>query len=221
VGLPHLITRRFVMQERQAATVDEYLEALTERDRNVLQKLRKAIKAAAPEAEETISYRMPTFKYHGMLVSFAAFKDHLSLFVMSPSVMKAHAEELQGYDTSKGTIRFTTEKPPPVPPVKKLVKARVEENLSLREKGYRRRSTKRVRHPMPDYVERELEGRGLMDAYKQPPPYQRNDYVGWITTARQEATRQRRLEQMLEELERGDAYMKMPYKPKKGKPRAS
>ncbi|MBU1669928.1 MAG: YdeI/OmpD-associated family protein [Actinobacteria bacterium] len=67
---------------------------------------------------------------------------------------------------------------------------------------------------MPDYVERELEGRGLMDSYRRRPPYQQNDYIGWITGAKQEATRQRRLEQMLEELESGHGYMKMPYEQK-------
>lgn len=71
----------------------------------------------------------------------------------------------------------------------------------------------RPRYAMPGWVHAALEERGLMDAYEARPPYQRNDYLWWITTAKRESTKNRRLEQMLAELERGDAYMKMPYRP--------
>jgi uncharacterized protein YdeI (YjbR/CyaY-like superfamily) len=69
---------------------------------------------------------------------------------------------------------------------------------------------------MPSNVRRALEESGLMGEYKKRPPYQRNDYLGWISGAKQEATRKKRLGQMLDELERGDVYMKMTYKPGKG-----
>ncbi len=69
----------------------------------------------------------------------------------------------------------------------------------------------RERLPMPDFVGEALEERGLMEVYKQRPAYQQNDYLGWITRAKREETVQKRLEQMLDELERGDSYMKMPY----------
>lgn len=69
----------------------------------------------------------------------------------------------------------------------------------------------RAIHPMPDYVEEALEERDLVGAYRARPAYQKNDYVGWITRAKREATRQKRLAQMLEELEGGDKYMKMDY----------
>jgi uncharacterized protein YdeI (YjbR/CyaY-like superfamily) len=72
------------------------------------------------------------------------------------------------------------------------------------------RST-RPRYPMPPFVEAALTQRALMEAYRSRPPYQQNDYIGWLTRARQPATRQRRLEQMLDELSAGDAYMRMPY----------
>lgn len=74
---------------------------------------------------------------------------------------------------------------------------------------------KRQRYPMPDDITQALEQGGLMDLYRKRPPYQQNDYIGWITRAKQEITRQKRLQQMLEELKQGDAYMKMPYKAKK------
>jgi uncharacterized protein YdeI (YjbR/CyaY-like superfamily) len=73
---------------------------------------------------------------------------------------------------------------------------------------------KRPLHPMPEFVRTALEERSLMDAYHQRPAYQQNDYIGWITRAKLPATRQKRLEQMLDELFRGDVYMKMAYRPK-------
>lgn len=74
---------------------------------------------------------------------------------------------------------------------------------------------KRPIHPMPDFVKKALRERGLEDAYKARPPYQRNDYLGWINRAVREETKQKRLEQMLDELERGDVYMNMKWKPKR------
>ena len=74
-------------------------------------------------------------------------------------------------------------------------------------------AARRERHPMPDFVMDALKKSKLLDAYGSRPPFQQNDYVGWITSAKQPATQQRRLEQMLDELRSGDRYMKMPYKP--------
>lgn len=116
-------------------TVDEYLAQLPKHQRAALEKLRKMIRAAAPEATEGISYRIPTFKYHGGLVAFAAFKDHCSFFPMSPAVIREHADLLKAYVLSKGTIRFQTDKPLPATLVRKLVKARIAENESRKSAG--------------------------------------------------------------------------------------
>ena len=78
---------------------------------------------------------------------------------------------------------------------------------------------KRPRHPMPDFVAEALHERGLMDAYRSRPAYQQNDYIGWISSAKRQETREKRLRQMLDELERGDAYMKMAYRPTRRHPR--
>jgi uncharacterized protein YdhG (YjbR/CyaY superfamily) len=107
--------------------VDEYLAGVPQEARATLAKLRKTIKAAAPMAAEVISYQMPMYKHHGMVVGFAAFKNHCSIFPGS-AVMDAYKEELKRYDTSKGTIRFPASKPLPAALVKKLVKARIKEN---------------------------------------------------------------------------------------------
>lgn len=109
-------------------TVEEYLAIVPEPARTTLKKVRATIRAAAPkEATEGISYGMPMFKYKGMLVGFAAFSKHCSLFPgMGPIV--EFEDELKGFKTSKGTIRFPSDKPISTALVKKLVKARVSEN---------------------------------------------------------------------------------------------
>ena|SRR5918999_772448 len=111
-----------------AEDVDEYLAAMPEEMRVALQNLRKTIQAAAPEATETISYRIPTFKHQGPLVAFSAATNHCAFHLMSPSLMAARRDELKGYDTTTSTIRFTPDKPLPAALVKGLVKARIAEN---------------------------------------------------------------------------------------------
>jgi uncharacterized protein YdhG (YjbR/CyaY superfamily) len=109
-------------------SVDEYLAGVPEPARSTLNRVRAAIRSAVPpEATEAISYRIPTFKYKGPLLGFAAFSDHCSLFPMSPSVIEAFKNELKDFQTSKGTIRFPMDKPLPAALVKKLVKARIAE----------------------------------------------------------------------------------------------
>ena len=115
-----------------AKNIDEYLDALPEKVHRTLEKLRQTIKSVAPEAEESISYQIPSFKFNGMLVGFAAFKDHCSFFVMSASILKPFREELKSYDTAAGTIRFEVEKPLPTGLVKKLVMAKMKENETRR-----------------------------------------------------------------------------------------
>lgn len=98
----------------------------------ILIKLRKTIKDAAPDAEETISYRMPTFKLNGNLVHFAAMKNHIG-FYPAPSGVAAFKKELASYETSKGAVRFPLGKPIPFDVVKKIVKFRVIENKALKK----------------------------------------------------------------------------------------
>ena len=106
-------------------TVDEYLASVPESARGTLQRIRAVIRSAVPpEATETISYGIPAFKYKGMLVWFAGFSDHCSLFPTA-SVIQAFKKELKGYKTSKGTIRFPADAPLPDALLKKMVKARV------------------------------------------------------------------------------------------------
>ncbi|WP_425615409.1 iron chaperone [Anatilimnocola sp. NA78] len=114
----------------KATTVDEYLASVSPDQRVALEKLRRAIRAAAPQAEECISYGVPAFKQSGMLASFGATAKHCALYVMSSSVLAGFEDELVGYDTSTGTIRFPANKPLPATLVKKIVKARLAANVA-------------------------------------------------------------------------------------------
>lgn len=108
-------------------TIDEYLAPLSDEKRSSLQKLRSAIKSAAPEAEECISYGVPGFRFRGrLLVSFGAGKSHCA-FYPGAHPIRALKDELNAYDTSKGTIRFPVDKPLSATLVRKLVKARIKE----------------------------------------------------------------------------------------------
>src|SRR5712691_3886635 len=123
------VNRSFVAKVSGAPkNADEYLAGVPEPARSTLNKMRAAIRSAVPpEATEAISYRMPAFKHKGVLVWFAAFSDHCSLFPTA-SVIEAFKNELKGFHTSKGTIHFPTDKPLPIALVRKLVKARVAQN---------------------------------------------------------------------------------------------
>ena len=109
-------------------TIDEYLAPLSDDKRAALERLRSLIRAVAPKAEECISYGVPAFRQNGMLVGFGATKNHCAFYLMSGTTAAAHAKDLAGYDTSKGTIRFPADSPLPAALVRKLVKARLAEN---------------------------------------------------------------------------------------------
>lgn len=111
--------------------IDEYLAQVDPAQCAVLEKLRKTIRAAAPRAEECISYRLAAFRLDGkMLVAFGATGKHCAFYPMSSRTVADHAGELEEYDTSKGTIRFQPNHPLPAGLVKKLVRARIGENAS-------------------------------------------------------------------------------------------
>ena len=127
-----------------ASDVDNYLAAVPAEARAALSKLRNTIRSVVPNATEVISYQVPTFKYQGSLVAYAAFPKHCSFFVMSPAVMDAQRDELKSYDTSKGTIHFPADKPLPESLVKKIVKARIAENEARASKSKSSKSSARA-----------------------------------------------------------------------------
>jgi uncharacterized protein YdhG (YjbR/CyaY superfamily) len=124
-----MLKKKSTAKASTAADVDEYLAKAPDAARATLEKLRKQIRSVAPEAVELISYGIPMFKHNGMLVAYAAFKNHCSFFP-GAAALETFKNELKGYQTSKGTIRFPSDKPLPAALVKRLVKARLKENES-------------------------------------------------------------------------------------------
>ncbi len=116
------------MKSKPAATVDEYIAAFPKELQQLLQQMRATIKAAAPKAEELISYGMPGYKYHGVLVYFGGFKNHIG-FYATPTGHKAFAKELAKYKQGKGSVQFPVNEALPLSLITKIVQFRVKENL--------------------------------------------------------------------------------------------
>ena len=106
---------------------DEYIKQFSKKQQNALKEIRKAIKAAAPEAEEVISYQMPAYKQNGVLVYFAAYENHIG-FYPTPSGIEAFKKEIAGYKSAKGSVQFPIDEPMPLDLVTKMVKYRIKEN---------------------------------------------------------------------------------------------
>lgn len=119
------------MQNRQASfnTIDEYIAMFPEDIQTKLESLRATIRASAPEAEEKISYQMPTFYLKGNLVHFAALKNHIGFYPTSSGIA-AFQDELSGYEGTKGAVRFPMDQPLPMDLIGRIVKFRVAENLA-------------------------------------------------------------------------------------------
>jgi uncharacterized protein YdhG (YjbR/CyaY superfamily) len=113
-------------------TIDQYIATFPPNIQAILQQIRQAIHETAPEAEETISYQMPAYKKNGVLVYFAAFKDHIGFFPTGSGV-EAFKDKISSYKTSKGTIQFPLDKPIPLDLIKEIVRFRVSENLKKKK----------------------------------------------------------------------------------------
>jgi uncharacterized protein YdhG (YjbR/CyaY superfamily) len=109
-------------------SIPQYIRSFPKATRERLEELRAAIKSAAPEAAEKISYQMPTLYLHGNLVHFAAYEHHIG-FYPAPSGIAAFQDQLKGYKTSKGAVQFPMDKPLPLTLIKKIVRYRVGENV--------------------------------------------------------------------------------------------
>jgi uncharacterized protein YdhG (YjbR/CyaY superfamily) len=122
------VAKRSAKKSTPAKDVDAYLASAPPKMRAALKDLRQAIKAAAPKAEEIISYQIPTYKYHGPLVHFMARESYCSFITVNKEVLEEFKDELAGFDISGTTIHFTPENPLPAALVKRIVKARIAEN---------------------------------------------------------------------------------------------
>ena len=201
------------MEHERPMTIDEYISGCAQEIQPFLRELYRAIREAAPEAGEKISWGMATFTFHGNLVHFSAETKHAG-FHPAPSAIEAFREELVSYACSKGTVRLPYDQPLPLDLIRRMVSFRVEEQEALAEAkkaGAKGTRELRPRYPMPEDVTEALRREDLTGRYEARPPYQRNDYIGWITQAKRPETREKRLRQMLDELHAGNAYMGMPY----------
>ena len=125
---------------KQFKTIDEYISMFPDDMRTILNQVRQTIRAAAPEAQETINYQMPTFTLNGNLVHFAGFKNHIG-FYPTPTGIEAFKDELSAYKGAKGSVQFPLDQPMPLPLIRRIVEYRVKEN-SERKPG-KKTSTKK------------------------------------------------------------------------------
>jgi uncharacterized protein YdhG (YjbR/CyaY superfamily) len=128
------------MQDHQPApqTIDEYIAAFPDDVQQILQQIRQTIREAAPDAQEAISYQMPTFKLHGNLVHFAAYKKHIG-FYPAPAGIEAFKDELAPYASSKGAVQFPLDQPMPYDLIRRIVTFRVAETLARAEAKRRKK----------------------------------------------------------------------------------
>jgi uncharacterized protein YdhG (YjbR/CyaY superfamily) len=117
------------MSKKTFKTIDEYIALFPKDIQSILEELRQAIKDVAPQAEEVISYQIPTFKLNGNLVHFAAYKNHIGFYPTSSGI-ELFKGELSSYKTSRGAVRFPIDEPIPFDIVKRIVRFRVKENLA-------------------------------------------------------------------------------------------
>ena len=196
------------------ARIDEYINNAQPFAQPILAHLRELIHKALPDVQETIKWGSPSFDYKGGICMISGFKEHCTFGFFKESLMpdlqkylKDHVIDKSSAMGSWGRIQDLSN----LPPDEKII-SWVKEAALLNEKGLKvKRSAPETRkkNPMPEFVRRKLESNNVMDAYNSRPPYQQNDYVGWISEAKQEETRQKRLEQMIDELKKGNVYMKM------------
>ncbi len=118
--------------QKATEDVDEYIEQFPPEIRELLDQMRKTIRETAPNAEETISYAIPSYKLNGMLVHFAAFSKHIGFYPGAGGIAE-FADELAGYKTSKGTVQFPFTRPLPLDLIKRIVKFRVKQNLEKKK----------------------------------------------------------------------------------------
>ncbi|OPZ84152.1 MAG: hypothetical protein BWY74_04279 [Firmicutes bacterium ADurb.Bin419] len=125
------------MEQNKINSVDEYILQFPNEVQEILQELRRLVKDTAPEAEEKISYQMPTYYLHGNLVHFAAYKNHIG-FYPTPTAIEAFKKELSNYKGAKGSVQFPINKPMPFDLIRKIVEFRVSEN--------KRKALEKIKH---------------------------------------------------------------------------
>lgn len=122
---------------------DDYISQFPEKQQAALEQIRKTIKAAAPAAEEVISYQMPAYKQNGMLVYFAGYENHIGVYP-TPSAIEAFKKELAVYKGAKGSVQFPIDQPLPIGLIKKIVRFRVKENMAIAKRTPAKNKSKKT-----------------------------------------------------------------------------
>jgi uncharacterized protein YdhG (YjbR/CyaY superfamily) len=122
-------------QNIKFSSVDEYISSQSQEKRKIIGKIRIAVRQVVPLAEEVISYNMPAFKFHGILLYYAAHKEHIGFYPGNSKLIIEFKDELEGFETSKGTIKFPINKPLPINLIKKIFEIRADENLNRLKTG--------------------------------------------------------------------------------------
>lgn len=192
--------------------IAEYIAELPVSSQTAMNNLYQLLLTIMPDAERKISYRMPTFFVDGQPVVYFDAHDGYTGFYPTAAPIKEFEHELSQYRHSKGAVHLPWDQPLPAPLLTKMVQSRI---ASIKAGTARPQRVTRAAEPMTDEVAQALASAGLRTQYDARPWYQRNDYLRWIGAAKQAATRERRLAQMLAELRAGDVYMRMAWGPGK------
>lgn len=195
-------------EKQVPATVDGYIQDCPAEIQPLLQRMRQTIVGSDSALLESISWGMPTFSCGKRKVHFAAQKKHIG-FHPGPQCVEHFAERLTEYDYSKGTVRFPYEKELPCALIQEMVR------YCMAQEPEKKVVQPRQRYEMPEELKQVLVQHELWEAYQARPPYQQNDYIGWISRAKRAETKEKRIRQMLEELASKQFYMGMPYPAKK------
>lgn len=179
--------------------INEYHAAQEAQFREVLEKLRQAIRQAAPDSAETISYGMPAFRQNKILVYYALNKEHIG-FYPTPTPIIHFKNELEKYNTSKGAIQFPLDKPLPLALIKKIVKFRVDEDAV----NMNAKILSGVVHEVPPDIKKVLKvDIALLDRWNKLTAIQRNEWICWVTIVKKAETRKEHIERLKEELNAG------------------
>ncbi len=197
----------------QARTVEEYIGHIAQASGEKAERLKLAraiILSVAPQAEELIAWGMPTYRVRKSQLHVGCAKSHVGLYPGAGAIehFAGRMGEL-GLTHTKGSIHLPDSLPIPADFVAEVAAWCL---TSGHARELRAAPKPRERHEMPAWVRAAIDEAGLAEAYAARPPYQRNDYVGWIMRPKREETRRAHLAQMLDELRRGDVYMKMPWR---------
>ena len=178
--------------------IDEYHSQYPDNIKELLETIRLAIKQAAPNAIETISYGMPAFKENKVLIYYAVNKNHIGIYPGSNAIVY-FKKELEKYTTSKGAIQLPLAKPIPVGLIKKLVKFRIAEHAKTNNE-----LLPGIYHELTVDIKKAIKlNKPIIDKWNNLTPIQRNEWICWITIVKKAETRKEHIERMIEELQEG------------------